>query len=305
MIKKTLLLVNLFLFLHVATFAQKSVLLKFSPEVSKKYEMAFAYKQALEMPQFGSVATGIIMTYDFFIKERDSAKNFIIVTQYKSISVSTKTPMGDINFSTDAEVETGNFTAQLMQYIFKGMTGKDIILTIRPDGEVIKVEGFKEIIKNIFTDMGMDTLKEGKQIQQKLEESFSDEEIRKNFSDAFNILPNKEVKIGESWQRLGAGSVIKEVKSKVMNTYTLEEIDGNIAILSLKSDLSIDRTKASSAMKVNMEGTQSGTLKVDITTGLVIESNIEQDISSVADDENEAGSMKIKGTAKIVTQEID
>lgn len=281
--------------------SEEELNLTFSPEVSKKYEMSMNYVQDMDMDAMGKMKNTIVMTYDLFIKEKDKDQNTIILTTFKKVGFDTKSPQGNISYDSDVKTEPTDMGSAMMANIFGSMIGQSFSMTVDKAGNVTEVTGMEAIFTNMIKSMGLDTIPGGEQSIAGFKEQFSDEQFKKNFGESFNILPKKEVKIGDTWD-ITTSSDMMGIEMNSKNTYTLKEVKDNIAVVDLVSDFNADKKEGEEGMK--MDGTQTGTLKIDITTGMTIESNVTQTINSSQKMMGQEVPMKINGTVKITSKEI-
>lgn len=102
----------------------------------------------------------------------------------------------------------------------------------------------------------------------------------------FLAAPGKEVKAGESWK----DSLITE-GNKTETTYTFLKTENGTALISYELKLSTEGTQTTNGMevKINVKTEGKGSLKVELSTGLVLERKTE---------------MKISGTSEVLGMQI-
>lgn len=280
------------------------VKLSFSPELSKKYEISMNYVQDMDMGAMGKMQNTIVMTYDLFAKERDEENNTTIVTTFKKVGFETKSPQGNISYDSDEKTEPKDMSSAMMSNIFGNMIGESFSMTVDKEGKVTNVTGMEAIFTNMIKKLGLDTVPGGAQSIAGFKEQFSDEQFKKNFGESFNILPSKEVKIGDSWD-IETNSDMMGMDLKSKNTYTLKSIEGDIATVDVVSNFNADKTEGGEGKEMDMDGTQTGTMKIDVNTGMAVEGNITQTINSKQQVMGQEIPMKINGTVKITSKELD
>lgn len=118
--------------------------------------------------------------------------------------------------------------------------------------------------------------------------------------DIFQVLP-KGKKPGDSW----TDSTIAE-GSKTYKTYTLKEIKGNDAILSLTGTQSTNKKIEQQGMEVNvtMESKLSGESTVDLTTGIVKQKSLVMDGAGNADAMGQAIPITTKITSNTIVKNL-
>lgn len=303
-ITKFLLLFTIVSIAFTACKSEEEVALSFSPKVSKKYEISMDYTQDMSMGEMGDMKNTIKMDYELFIKEKDKDNNLVILTTFKKVGFDTKSPQGNISYDSDSKTEPTEMATIMMSKIFGGMIGQGFSMTVSPEGKVIEVKGMEAIFSNMIKNMGLDTVPGGVQAVAGFKNQFSDEQFKKNFGESFNILPNKEVKVGDTWV-INNNNDMMGVEMNAKNTYTLKSIEGDLAIVDVVSEFKLDNEEGVNGQEMNMEGSQSGTMKIDIATGMAIESNITQNISSTQKMMGQEIPMKIKGDVKMTSKEVN
>ncbi len=151
-----------------------------------------------------------------------------------------------------------------------------------------KITGFKEMAQSIVDSMGVDE-KMKEQMQQQFSKQFNENSMKDQFERVLYIFPNKEVKVGDSWQKTTTPG--GAMGGKYTSTYTVSEIEGDMVTLEEKSKIEIDG--ASAAM--NMKGDITGTLIIDSKSGLVVSADQDMDLKITT----EGKEMKMKGKTKI------
>jgi len=141
------------------------------------------------------------------------------------------------------------------------LLGKPFVITIDPSGKILDIEGWNKGGGQALID---------------------EHTIRQMVETNFNIYPDSPVAVGDQWER-NITTNVQMMTMSVKARYTLEEVDDGIALLKMEGDIimdpSADTTKGNDArMKMNMSGTQSGTLHVELKTGRITTAEIKQRI---------------------------
>ncbi|MFI5134138.1 MAG: DUF6263 family protein, partial [Chitinophagales bacterium] len=121
---------------------------------------------------------------------------------------------------------------------------------------------------------------------------FNSDDIKDQFAQVFYIFPQKEVRVGDSWEK--SYETKSRVPAKYNTTYTVKDIDGDMVTLSAKTNIQ------ASDENMKTQGTQNGTLLVDSKSGLVVNAEFEMeiDVSSNGMPFTMKGKGKIKGKAR-------
>lgn len=197
-----------------------------------------------------------------------------------SLEVDTEKPLPA---DTSAELTP----LSLINKMFHAIKGQQFEMVVTKEGKVVEVSGLEKIADNIMASVDMgEEFKAG--MDASFKQQFNDASMKEQFERAFFIFPNKEVKVGDSWIKEhsapGGGNA-----GSFKTTYTVEEIEGDMVTLDVKSSFSGVEQQG------NVKGTQQGTMTVDSRSGLIVESDL--DLSM---DASEGGqTMKMKGKIRI------
>ena len=248
-----------------------SRVLKFNLEKGKGYD----YEIIMNMDQqMMGQDTKMMLTgnYTMLVTEDDGTVK-TLTGKYKSFKMNMKMMGIEIDIDTDkpsppmTEDEMKMDPAKMMTRIFAGITGKSFTIKVDAEGNIVEVKGFPEIIQSIVDSSGMgEDIK--RQMYASLKDQFNEQNIKDQFAQVFTIFPNKEVKVGDSWDKTYSTGGKMPAKNTI--TYTVKEIEGDHVTLTTKSKL---ESLNKSDMEIN--GEQAGTLLVDSKTGLVINSEFD------------------------------
>jgi len=173
-----------------------------------------------------------------------------------------------------------------MDRVFAGIKGKEFTMKVDEDGKVLEVNGFDQIINGMIDSIAMDEDTK-MQVRVSLQDQFNEQAVKDQFAQVFTIFPNKEIKVGDSWNKsIQMGG---RMPAQYTTRYTVKEIEGDHVTLSAQTNI------GSGSSDMEIKGTQNGSLLLDSKTGLVINAEFDQDM------ETKAGGMEIaiKGKGKI------
>lgn len=171
------------------------------------------------------------------------------------------------NMTVDTDEASSDSASPLapMHAAFSAMKGQQFLFTINEKGQVGKVTGMKEMRDAILKGMP-----QADQLDKQLEGSFNEESFKQNIEQSFNIFPDKEVAVGDTWKKsMNMKSQGMDVKSD--NTYTLESVKDGKAFIKVKTSLVSDKTTAPNGMEMTMKGTGDGTYTFEQSTGMVMD----------------------------------
>jgi hypothetical protein len=147
--------------------------------------------------------------------------------------------------------------------------------------------------ESIISSFGDDMPEEEKQkMREQFSKQFSDEGMKSQFERVLYIFPNKEVKVGDTWQRSSTAG-FGEMPAKYSSTYTVTEIEGDMVTLQEKSKIE------SNDSKMDLSGDVDGTIVIDSKSGLLVNctQNIDMKVNAGGMTVGMKGITKVKGKA--------
>lgn len=242
--------------------AKDSVLLKFNFQKGKTYN----YTMMLDaVRKKGDRKMGTMMKWNYDMQVVDESKGLkTLKTTYKRIDMTMDA--GDdqkMDFSSEKEVDAMDFM-QMPSKMFGIIKGKSFIMQVNQKGEVVSVSGFDKIGEAVITEMKLpDEMKP--MIRQNFQKQFNDDAVKQMFSQSFNALPNKYVKVGDSWK---ANASLTTLKQDISTVYTVRSIKGSRILLTGISKLKSPEGQNS--------GTQTSKLIIDAKTGVMLDGVFDQ-----------------------------
>lgn len=259
---------------------EEAVLLKFNFQKGKTYNYAMTFDVSQKK---GDQLRGNTMKWNFDMHVTDENKDVkTIKTTYKRIDMAMNMPNGQkMEFSSEKKVDAMDFM-QIPSRMFGIIKGKSFTMQVNGKGEIVSVSGFDKIGEAVVSEMN---LPEGMKpmMQQNFQKQFNNDAAKQVFSQAFEIYPNKSVKIGDSWK---SNSTLAALKQDITTVYKVKNIKGNRVFVNGESKLKSNDGKSS--------GTQTSKLIIDAKTGLMID--------GVFDQKNDDGGMSSK--SRITGKEI-
>ena len=249
-----------------------------------EYEMDFDIKQEVSGQ---NISTNMKSDYVMEVIEDDGNVK-TLKTTYERFAMNIDMPGQSIkadsdNTDTAAKAEVTN-PGQLMNAMFGALKGKSFLIKVDKEGKVTEVSGLDQIADAMVNSMNVkEEMKP--MVRQAFTQQFNEQNIKEIFSQSFNIFPNKPVKVGDSWEKKIAGTT--SMPMDVTTTYTVKSIDGDMVNLDAKSKMSFTGG-------ANMTGEQTGTMKVNAKTGLVVNAEFNQKMD---------GQMKMTTKGKITGKE--
>lgn len=248
--------------------------LKLNLTKGKVYDMKMVLTSQTEMNMMGQTVnsnTNMEMGMDYEVKDVLANGNYLVRNTYKTIKMS-----GD---------------AMGMKYEYDSQTGKASGMQSEK-----MAEGMKKLIGQ-YTEIEMD--KTGKTIKTTMSPELTSGEGKGSDGMTnlnYSVFPDKKLKVGDTWesdieQKMGKTDIIIKTKFKLVS------VKDGIAEISMDGTLDI---KPGSEGEIT--GTQKGTTKVEIATGMNQEVNIDQDIQMQMNDMGMKMPVKMKNKITITTK---
>ena len=266
-------------------------MLKFNFEKGKGYD----YEMIINMDQeiMGQKMQMDMSNYYSMDVTEDDGKIKTINSKFDRFKM--KMNGGGMNLEVDTDnplPESGEMSEgkkdpfKMINKMFGAIKGQQFTMKVDQEGKILSVDGFENIGKLLADSLDLNEKDRGDMMKQ-FNEQFNAKSTKSQFERFFYIFPNKEVKVGDSWQK--NSEISGPAGGKYASTYKVTEIEGDMVTLE-------ETTKIESEdEKNNLKGDIKGTLVIDSKSGLVV--SADQDMKMATD----VGGMKfeINGKTKI------
>lgn len=128
-------------------------------------------------------------------------------------------------------------------------------------------------------------------------QTFKDSSIRQILMHCFAVYPSKTVAIGDIWDNIYITSV-GFANIKIRTKYQLVSVENGIAHIELKGLIGTENTPQTQGNIMSLEGSQTGSVDMDITSGMILSSTVKQDISGTMNINNS------QGTPVLITSDV-
>ena len=241
-----------------------SKMLRFNFENGKGYDYEMNMSMDQSIQGAGPVKMDMLFYYSLDVTgEEGELKN--VRARYDRFKMKMAVMGMNLDVDTDnppkTEEESAGNPLAMMDKMFGAIKGKEFNMKINREGKVLEVTGFKEMVGSMLDSMGLKD-QDREEAMKQFEDQFSDEKSKAQFERLLYIFPNKEVKIGDSWNRSTSGSGMT-YNSK----YTVKEIEGDMVTLDEESEVESDRGGK------HIKGELTGTVVVDSRSGLIVKAD--------------------------------
>jgi len=155
--------------------------------------------------------------------------------------------------------------------MFAAFNNAKVSAVVDDKGKLLSVSGHEELINKMLAYLPNDP--EGrKSVEETIRSQLGEQFVKNTLWQCFAALPDSALRIGSTWQVVD--TLVAETKVITKSTYKLESVNNNIAEISIQSTVSTGGQVANqSHIEVELSGKQEGSLKIDLATGLIVESS--------------------------------
>jgi len=245
--------------------------LKYKLETGKTYKQNMVTVMNMKMNSMGQ-DINMEMTSEMNINYYVTGQNndvFDLRITFQKIKSSMSAPMP---FTVDSD-SPENSTDKSLGETFKSLTEIPVDIQLSSTGKVVSVKGADKLAEK-FNELS------NEQFKQIFDQQFSEKALQMTFERLSSFFPEKPVAIGDSWDvtmNLNTNGIDIISKQKL----TLKEVKDNIATLDVTGTLETPEGGAVLQIRemdatVSMKGEQTGTVKMDLKTGWVVNSEMTQ-----------------------------
>ena len=274
--------------------ATASRTLKFGLENGKAYD----YETILNMDQeiMGQKLQADMSTYYSLKVISDSGDNRVIEASIDRFAMKTGVAGMNIEIDTDKPLNASGTKKQdsallMVNKLFAAIRDQKFVMKVNSEGSIVEVTGFEKMGNSIADSLGLEGENRA-QLMQQFDKQFNGDEIKGQFERFWGVFPNKEVKVGDSWNRT---TVLKgKMPGTYNSTYKVKDIEGDMVTLEEKTKVD------SKEEKMGVKGDIEGTLVVDSRSGLVVTADQDMTLTATGGGMNFEikGKTKTKGTAR-------
>jgi hypothetical protein len=250
-------------------------------QAGKSYKMQVTADQKIAqqiMGQAQNLEQTIGMGYTFKVKAVAADGAMSVDTEYHSVKFRQTGPMGVIEYDSDNPPAT----IPPMAIGFSALVGQSFSMVITTDGAVKDIQGVDAMLARMMEKINLPDAQMKAAIEGSLSEQFGDQALKEMMGNMMAIYPGKPVDIGESWTKQFV--ITKGFPMVLDNTWKLKARKGGVSMIDVvtvvKSNPKAPPTDMTfMKLSYNLTGTQKGTMEVQESTGWVIRSKLNQDLT--------------------------
>jgi hypothetical protein len=208
--------------------------------------------------------------------DTDSLGNYLLGLSFNKIHIYQKKAdqESDIDASTDAEA-TDPTSKTLHQLLNTNIEAK-----ITKAGEIDSVIGYQAMVDQILTEESNLSFDAKETLRQQCNKMIEDNLIKKNMKQLLNFFPDSAIHVGDKWKMLSKED--GDIPFTVKNIFKLQSIEDGIATIESTGELLSDSTASSIlgySLSTSLKGEEKGMYELDITTGMLTNSEVYSNIS--------------------------
>lgn len=220
-----------------------------------------------EINNTASVQFGLV--YEFLKDSSLQFKEQLLKITYDNFSVRAN----NNGKTTEISSENGGTTFNKAEKIFSVIKGYSVWVVLDSTGKVKSTKGNEEILNKISEQLKSLDLATRTAVRSQLQNVFGEKFVKSNVETGLKLLPDSAIYVGDSWSK-------DEVQESALplnmhNTYTLKDVKDSVALLEMESDINVKGTSDNNYFGMNvtqdLKGTQTGSFKINLQTGLLLE----------------------------------
>ena len=234
------------------------------------------------MGQKMDMVMNMIMTVQNEVIEKKE-NSYVIQMKFNGVTMEMEIAGVKTVFSSNSTKNSGILSEELGT-IFKLITSLTFDTEMSKTGKVLSVSGFEGLANKLMETMGDDIDEEKmEELLTQFEGLFSNQSMFDMLAQNSSYYPEKPVKKNESWTssfNSGGNPISFQIDAKM----TLKKVKGNIATVQYKGNMGTREGTMQETMGVtatiNVTGTTSGYMQIDLNNGLAIKSEFAQNAES-------------------------
>lgn len=285
------------LFVLAACKTGEKLALKLNYEKGKKYYYTSVNAQEVEQTVMGKTIKSKTTTttgYLWEVKDIDKEGNFLVTITYDKVE-------------TKKEGEGADTPSPLKDDFMKGFTF-DMVVT--PKGKVKEIKGMEKMMEMAMNAAMPDSVANDpsskamlEPMKEMLKKQFSDESMSSLMEQMTDYFPEGEVAVGDKWEKVV--NMVTLMPMKITSNYTVKDIKDGVAIIDVESKVEPGQGEALMGMKVTLNGTQKGTMQINVKTGIIVKSDMDQTMDGTVGMMGMSFPMKISGKMTIEAKEVN
>ena len=249
-------------------------------EKGKVYKLRSESKQNLNqevMGQKSDVATTVSSISSFMVNLIDNG-NYDLEVKYEKMTLSMQSSRGTVDFSSEKKT-----SEDILSTLLSAMVNKPFHVIISNTGRITEVSGIEALFQAAGSQFSSITTTQLQQIKPQIMRAFGEEVFKSNLSLFTSVLPNKVVAKGAKW--VGRSRILVGTNMISRPDFELIDLTSEYALIKgigKYATQNKEEKAVGSPMKYDMTGTILSEVKIDRSTGWVLEAKMDQDFTGKA-----------------------
>ena len=250
------------------------------------YELTAGVTQTVEQSFLGmdmAVYQDMAFLYRYTVTEIAEDGTIHLDVAYDSFDISMTIDSSAVPpEERDALNDLLNESLEETMTLFEGLT---FSVRVTPYGEIESIEGTEALTERLFDTLSDDEV--GQQTREILSGIITPEYFNQSWEYMFAYIPGRPVAVGESWE--STMSLNQGIVMDVVATYTLAsatedelviEVVGSVSSGGIDGGPMVQLEAEGIAFEIAVEGTQTGTMRVDAQTGWIVAQQLSMDANA-------------------------
>lgn len=240
----------------------KGISLKIDLKPNSAYRFLAKNSRNISQEMMGStmeINQETTISYRFEV-ESNTSEGIKIKAFFEEIELDLDLPQGRTNIDS----KNGNSSE------FSRLLNKPFYITLTAQGKVIETEGLEEVFRS-YED-NSDVL---------VQELFTEKNLIAFIESSFNIFPMDSINMGDSWNAVHNQSLNNQFDLTFDKTFTLDGLSEDMVWLSVENKVKSSASETLAFEVDSGDAKQEGIIEIDRNSGLILFSDIKQEIRGV------------------------
>jgi len=212
---------------------------------------------------------GQIMGFEYMytVTSREPDGSAWVDVSYTRAIFESETPLGTESY------DSADSSGQIPEGAegFAAVVGTGFSMKIGSDGEILEIEGLDEMLDQILSGLNLPDAEMRQAFELTMRQQYSEQAMKEQLGNLLFDFPEGSLQVGDSWSSTQESHVMLPIIAET--TYTLLDFDENTALIEVRSEIRTGEGEGGMdfglfAFDFTISGTQTGTIQVDLNTGL-------------------------------------
>jgi hypothetical protein len=244
--------------------------------------------------------------YTFAVESVEPDGTAWVKTTYDWVMMKHDTPMGKTEYDSANPPEE----IPLMAKGSATLVGNSISMLLEPKGTVLEVKGLDALFQKMLEEIDIPQGPAFEGVEKQLKDQFGDDALKEMMRNMMTHFPDEPVQVGDSWDQKVV--IAKGFPMIIETTHTLREHKDGVAIIDNESTIRPNPDASplemgTTRMRYELSGTQKGTTRIDVATGMPLgaeltqtfEGQVNMEMAGTGDGQSQGWPMSVVSTVTI------